>query len=112
MRLSDIVDELDLEVICCPDGLDREVRSGYASDLMSDVIAHADEDALWITLQIHANVPAVAVMKGLAAVVLTGGRRPETDAAEKARDQGVPILSTSLDSFQLVGRLYEMGIGR
>ena len=112
MRLREIRDALDLTPVCCPTELDREVTGGYASDLMSDVIAHGEEGDLWITLQTHTNVVAVAVMKGLAAIVLTGGREPEPETAARAEAEGVPVLKTDLPAFQLIGRLYAMGVGR
>jgi hypothetical protein len=88
----------------------REVRGGYASDLLSDVIANAREGDVWITLQRHANIVAVAQLKGLAAVVLVNGRRPEPDASARADDERVPIVSTSLTAFDAAGALYAMGL--
>jgi predicted transcriptional regulator len=110
MRLKELVEALDLEVRCGEEHLDREVTGGYVSDLMSDVIAHAEEGNLWVTMQTHANTAAVAAMKELSAVVLIGGRRPEPDTLEKARSRGVPLLASSLPAFELVGRLYSLGV--
>jgi predicted transcriptional regulator len=110
MRLKELVEALDLEVHCGEEHLDREVTGGYVSDLMSDVIAHAEEGTLWVTLQTHANTAAVAAMKELSAVVLIGGRRPEPETLEKARARGVPLLASGLPAFELVGRLYSLGV--
>jgi hypothetical protein len=110
MRLKDFVEALGLQVRCGGEALEREVRGGYASDLMSDVMAHAEPGDLWVTLQTHANTAAVAATKELAGVVLSGGREPEKDTLEKARAKGVPLLVSSLPAFELVGRLYAMGV--
>ena len=64
MKLSRIVEEFNLKVVCNADGLDVEVNTGYVSDLLSDVLANSDENYLWITLQIHPNIVAIAAMKG------------------------------------------------
>jgi predicted transcriptional regulator len=112
MYLREIAEKLSLEAVCCEGELDRDVSGGYATDLMSDAIAHAEADSVWVTLQTHANVVAIAVMKGLAAVILTGGRRPDPDAAAKAETEGVPVLSTPWDSYEMVGRLWEIGVKR
>ena len=110
MTLSDLVQRLDLEVRAGDDALANEVRGGYASDLLSDVIAHSREGDLWVTLQTHQNTVAVAGMKGLAAIVLVNGRQPEADTLQKAREENVPLLVSSLPAFELIGRLHELGL--
>ena len=77
MRLKEIVDKLDLEVRCGHDKLDNRVNGGYASDLLSDVLANSREGDLWITLQIHENIVAVASMKGLSGIVIINNRYNE-----------------------------------
>ncbi|HUV09181.1 MAG TPA: DRTGG domain-containing protein [Spirochaetia bacterium] len=110
MKLSEIVRKLELDVMCGEGNLDCQVKRGYVSDLMSDVLANAREGDLWITLQVHQNVVAVAGMKEIAAVVLIGGRKPEEQTLEKAKREDIPILSSELPAFELVGKLYELGV--
>ena len=109
MKLREVVDTLGLEVVVgSVDGV--EVTGAYASDMLSDVMAHAKAGSIWVTLQIHQNVIAVAVLKELAAVLIVGARRPEDDMAEKAEREGIPVLVTPLTAFEIAGRLYEMGL--
>ena len=110
MKLSEIVEKLDLSVKTGANSLDVEISRGYASDLLSDVIAHAEEGDVWITLQIHQNIVAVSTMKSLGGIILIGGRQPGDDTVEKAEEEGIPILLSKLPAFELVGRLYELGI--
>jgi hypothetical protein len=110
MKLEDIVRKLDLEVTSGEKNLDREVTRGYASDLMSDVIANTEQNDIWITLQTHINIVAVASMKELAGIVLINGRRPERETLNRAIQEEMPILLSSLPSFEVVGRLYSYGI--
>ena len=110
MNLSDLVKEFGLEVKAGSGRLDREVKGGYVSDLMSDVLAHADEGTLWVTLHIHQNIVAVASHKDLAGIILVQGRQPEKDTIAKAEEENVPILVSGLSAFELVGRLYKAGI--
>ena len=110
MKLADVVRELDLEVRTARESLEREVTGGYASDLMSDVIAHATEGDLWVTLQVHQNIVAVACLKDLAGIVLVNGREPEDSTVERAQAEDMPIMVSTLPAFDLVGRLYELGI--
>jgi hypothetical protein len=110
MRLTEVVERLGLAVLTGAGQLGREVEGGYASDLMSDVIGNAGEGSVWITVQTHVNVVAVAVMKDLAAVVLAGGHEPEPSTLAKARDEGVVLLASPLAAYELAGRLYGMGL--
>ena len=110
MTISDLVNSLDLKVDAGKDRLREEVTGGYASDLLSDVIAHSRKGNVWITIQTHPNIVAVATMKELSGIILTGGRQPEADTIQKAEQEGIPILASPLFTFELVGRLYQMGI--
>ncbi|MBW1786244.1 MAG: serine kinase [Deltaproteobacteria bacterium] len=110
MKLSDIVNALDLEVRTGKGELEKDVTRGYASDLMSDVMAHADEGDLWITLQIHQNIVAVAVMKTLAGIILVNNRQPQEDTIQKAEAENIPVMISGMPAFELAGKLYEMGL--
>ena len=108
MRLSEVARALGLELRS--GSLEAEVGGGYVSDLMSDVIAHAEAGDLWLTVQGHANIVAVAAMKELAGIVLVGGREPEAETLQKAAATRVTLLSSSLSAFELAGRLYRLGL--
>ncbi len=108
MNLKDIIERLDLKVYS--GNTDREVSGGYASDLLSDVIANAKPDNLWITLQTHMNIVAVANLKELSGIILINNREPEETTLSKAKEEDITILSTGMQCFELVGKLYEMGI--
>jgi len=55
---------------------------------------------------------AVAFLNNLAGIVIVGGREPDPDTLEKAEDQGIPVLVTSMRTYEVAGRLYSMGIFR
>jgi hypothetical protein len=110
MKLEDVVRELNLGVEAGGLNLSGEVSGGYASDLLSDVMAHAGKDSLWVTVQVHQNIVAVAVVKDLVGIVLVNGREPEQETLARAKQEGVPILATKLPTFEVVGRLYQLGL--
>ena len=110
MKLSDLVKQFGLEVKTGSSRLDRVVTDGYVSDLLSDVLAHAEVGTLWVTLHIHQNIVAVATHKDLAGIIIVQGRQPEKDTVAKAEEENVPILVSSLSAFELVGRLHKAGI--
>ncbi len=110
MTLKELGSKLDLEVTAGAAGLGREVTGGYASDLLSDVMANSREGDVWITLHRHPNIVAVALNGALAGIVLVNGREPEDVTLERAEKEGVPILVSSLPTFELVARMHGMGI--
>lgn len=108
MIVQDIVEKLGLKVCSGANGLNREIEGGYTSDLLSDVMGNADENYIWVTLQTHKNIMAIASLKELAAIVLVKGYEPEEDAAEQSNEEGIPILSSEEEAFELTGKLYEL----
>jgi len=111
MTLGEVVKALDLKVLVGKEFLGRAVSGAYASDVLSDVLAHSDKGNVWVTVQIHPNVSAVATAKDLAAVIIANGRSPETDTLKKAEQKKLPILSSPLSTYKVAGKLYELGIG-
>jgi len=110
MTIQEVVDKSQLEILAQHDGLEKEVTGGYASDLLSDVIANSRAGNLWVTLQTHRNIVAVATLKELAAIILVNGRAPDPETLEKAQEEKVILLGTRLPAFELIGRLYALGI--
>ena len=110
MKISDIVTALELRVISGNNGLTNEVTGGYVSDLLSDVMANSDKDNVWVTVQTHLNIAAVAKLKELAAIIIVMNKDVDSDTVSKANLEKINILRTKMNSFLLSGKLYEMGI--
>lgn len=108
MTVKEIVEKLDLEVFSGAEGLGNEVTGGYTSDLLSDVMGFAKEGQLWITLQTHRNVMGIASLKDLAAVILVKGFVPDEDTMAASESEGIPVLSSDMQAFELSGKLYEI----
>lgn len=110
MTLSELAARLDLKIYAAGAGLDNPVLGGYASDLLSDVIGHGRKGDLWLTMQVHPNIVAVAVLKDLAGIVLVNGRQPDQGTLEQAQRENISLLGAQAGTFDLAGRLYALGI--
>jgi predicted transcriptional regulator len=110
MTVLDIVNSFGLKIRTGKNRLAEEVTGGYAGDLLSDVIAHSRKGSIWVTIQTHPNIVAVASMKELAGIILAGGREPDADTLKKAEEEEIPILVSPLFTYEVVGKLYQMGI--
>jgi predicted transcriptional regulator len=111
MRVKEFVESFNLKAIAGEQGLDREIKGGYCGDLLSDVMANAPVGCVWLTVQGHLNIVAVAVLREMAAIVITGGREPDEETVQKADQEHLPVLQSPRSAFELAGRLYALGIG-
>ncbi len=110
MTVAEMMQRVGLEVKTAAGELDVEVTGGYACDLLSAVIANAAEGNVWVTWHSHPNIVAVAILAKLSAVILVSGRQPEEATVCKAEEEGLPILLSKMPAFEVIGRLYGMGI--
>jgi len=106
MKVSELVEKFDLKVFSGSAGLENEISGGYVSDLLSDVMGFAREGQVWITLQTHQNVLAIASLKDLAAVILVKDFQPDEDTLLHSNEEGIPLLGTNMETFEIAGKLY------
>jgi hypothetical protein len=109
MTVEDLVEGLGLQVIA-PGEIRRAVTGGYASDLLSCVMARAKTGNVWVTLQAHPNVVAVASLLDLAAVIVAEGVTPDHETVERAEQNRVTLLGSPQTTFSVVGRLSALGV--
>ena len=111
MNLQQIIDRLNLTVLTDPQDFTLiQPDGGYTSDLLSCVMAGAKNNYLWITLQAHLNIVAIAALLDVAAIIITENAKPDSATIAKANEQGVILLSTAKQTNEIDGRLWEMGI--
>ncbi len=108
MKLIDLVKELSLEVKSYEEGLQKDVTGGYVSDLLSDVMANGKEGNIWITLQTHLNILAVASLKGIAGIIIVNKRQPTEETLQKAETEKITVLTTPLPAFEAAGKFYQL----
>ncbi len=108
MKIKEIIEKLELKALAGQGNLDADITGGYTSDLLSDVIANSKEGNLWITLQIHQNIIAVARLKDLAGIIVVNNREPDEDTLKKANEENVPVLCSQEMAFEISGKLYEL----
>ncbi len=109
--LQTILENIELEVLTDPvDYSTIEICSGYASDLLSCVMTGAKADGIWVTLIANINIVAVASLLELPAIIITEDAQPDATTIARANQEGIVLLSTPLGSFQIVGRLWQLGI--
>lgn len=108
MKIKEIIGKLQLKSLTGQKNLDMEITDGYTSDLLSDVIANSKQGCLWVTLQTHQNIIAVAKLKDLAGIIIVNSREPDADTLKKAKEENVPLLCSDDTAFEVSGKLYKL----
>ena len=104
MTVNELLDIADFKAVCVPDG-EREIRGGYAGDLLSWVMGRASEGDAWVTIMSNVNIVAVSTLADPACIVLSEGVQPDEETLVRAKQQGINILSTTLDTFDACVRI-------
>ncbi|HEY3291582.1 MAG TPA: hypothetical protein VGK87_15735 [Anaerolineae bacterium] len=109
--LQDIIDKLELKVLTEPRDFSANTpASGYASDLLSCVMAGAQKHAVWVTLQSHANIVAIAALLDLSAIIITEGAMPDPSSIARANEEEINLFFTHKPTYTIVGKLWELGL--
>ncbi len=106
MTLAQLIENIRFEVVTGDINMDREIRTGYTSDLLSDAIANIEESSVWITMQRHINILGVAKLKDVVAVVIPRNLQVEQSVVDKAREEGIAILRGPQTAFEISALIY------
>lgn len=107
MTVKELTEALDLKVFYMEEE-DREVECAYCGDLLSWVMGKCPADSAWVTIMSNQNVAAVAVLCDTACTILSEGVTPDGELLERAEKQGVTLLGSDMDEYQLCWRLKEV----
>jgi len=110
MILKEVKDILNAEVVSGDHDLEKEIKCAFAAELLSDVLALAQEGALLITGFTHSQVVYAADLANLCAILFIKGKRPSEETKQLAVQKKIPLLTTSFMMFEACGLLYEYGL--
>ena len=110
MTLREIKGILDAEVFVGQDQLDKEVKTAFGADLMSDVLAFAKTGSMLLTGLTNSQIVRTSNILDIAAIIIVRGKRPLPETVRLAEELKIPVLSTKYILFETAGRLYMKGI--
>jgi predicted transcriptional regulator len=110
MILREIIHLASGKMLTEADDLDIEVKGGYTADLMSDVLASIQPEAILLTGLCNPQVVRTAQMADIKAVVFAGGKQPTVEAIDLANEEKLPLISSPFSLYELSGRLYQAGL--
>lgn len=108
MKIKDVMEKCELSLLGNEASLENEVSGAYMSDLLSDVMGNAKEGQLWITLQNHKNVLAVAALKDMAGIIFINGVKPDSEFIALANSKNIALLYSKAPAFETAGKLFSV----
>jgi len=105
MKIQDIAKVLNAEILTDFNSEDRNIKCGFASDLMSDVLAFANSESLLITGLNNAQVIRTAEMMDMDTVLFVRGKKPCKEVLKLAMENSVTVLATDYTMFKTCGLL-------
>ena len=110
MKIKELIALIDGKVHTPNIDTNREVKGGCGADLMSDVLASIQPDAVLLTGLCNPQVVRTAQMADVRAIVLVRGKLPPAETVELAIRENIPLISSPFGMFELCGRLYQAGL--
>jgi len=109
MRISEIVESLSLE-IQTPVKEDVDIKRGYVSEMLSDVMANCPDESVLVSILSHENVIAVCILKDIKLVILANSRKPNEEMKIKAEEEDITVATSKLNAFQICQKLAQFDI--
>ncbi len=110
MKVSEIKDILNADIICGEEFMDRDVFTACGSDMMSDVLAYVKEQAVLLSGLVNPQVVRTAEMMDMQCIVFVRGKMPDESIINLAKDRDIVLLTTKEAMFASCGKLYEKGL--
>ena len=110
MNVSDLIKLIDGKLLNPNANLTREVKGGCGADLMSDVLASIQPEAVLLTGLCNPQVVRTAMMADIAAIILVRGKTPPRETIDLAIEEKIALISSPFGMFELCGRLYQAGL--
>jgi predicted transcriptional regulator len=110
MKLREVLELIEGNVISKDADLDQEIQMGCGADLMSDVLAFTHEGTLLMSGLTNPQVVRTAEMAGIKAIVFVRSKLPPLETISLAEEKGIPLLASKYTMFETCGRLYRAGL--
>ena len=110
MNVNDLIKLIDGRLLNPAANLDREINGGCGADLMSDVLASIQPEAVLLTGLCNPQVVRTSLMADVAAIVIVRGKNIPKETVDLAKEENIALISSPFGMFELAGRLYKAGL--
>ena len=110
MKISEIRELLDADLLVGQDIAEKEVFSACGSDMLSDVLAYVKDQAVLLTGLVNSQVIRTAEMMDMVCIVFVRSKRPTEEMLDLARESGIAVMCTKKRMYEACGKLYAGGL--
>ena len=110
MKISKMQELLNAKVLCGEEYLGRHVYSAFGCDLMSDVLAYVNEEAVLLTGLVNPQVIRTALMMDMNCIVFVRSKKPSEEMISLAKEHEIVMMSTDKTLYIACGELYANGL--
>ena len=110
MKVKELLEKTTWDLVTEDMDLDREIKGAYVGDLLSWVMGNGNRDAAWVTVQVHTNVVAVALLREFSCVIIADNANISDEMLEAAKEEGLILIESHLSSFDTCKKLVELGV--
>ena len=110
MELKEIIELLNGELLTDPDLVQKDIAGAMGADLMSDVLASIQPEAVLLTGLCNPQVVRTALIADIRAIVFVRGKNPARETIDLANEEGIPLVTTKAGLFEACGALYNVGL--
>ena len=110
MKLAEIASILEARIVCGEEFANDEIRHGFSSDLMSDVLTLDVEDMLLITGLANIQTVRTAEMSDIKYIAFVRNKKVSDEILELAVENGMAIIESPFSLFKASGLLYNAGL--
>lgn len=110
MNVKELVKLIDGHLLNPSANLNREIKGGCGADLMSDVLASIQPEAVLLTGLCNPQVIRTSMMADVAAIIIVRGKNIPKETIDLAKEEDIALISSPFGMFELAGRLYKAGL--
>lgn len=107
MTVNELIALELFQVVNPGEGLEREITKPFCCDLLSIAMGKAPEGCAWVTVMANINTLAVAALTEAAVIILAENAALDEPGLNKAKQEGITILKTSLPVFDAALAVHE-----
>ena len=112
MTIREMAERIDATVYAEPEQIDEDMIGAFGSDMMSDVLAFAENRDVLLTGLLNPQIVRTAHMQDMRCIIVVRGKIASEEIKRLAADNEIAMLETKMTMFETCGKLYEGGLGR
>ncbi len=112
MTIREMAERIDAVVYAEPNQMDEDLNGAFGSDMMSDVLAFAENRDVLLTGLLNPQIVRTAHMLDMRCIIIVRGKTATEEIRRLAAENNIALLETKLSMYEASGKLYEGGLGR